>query len=156
MITSIKNYGIAYHLGLIDNSTNPFKGFNELFSTMSESIEYFSKGHSYFHAILLSWTATTGEMRNDQAIVAHKDGNKSHPIVETYSIFGRVKPSVDYHNSIERLIKPAYLATPIHGKVATIICGVHVVNCSLKIHTMLLIMEGTYIIGLKYMVLIKI
>ena len=131
MISRIKTYAIAFSLGIIDNTINPFTDFNDLFTSKKELIAYFNRGHSFFHAVLLSWASTTGEMRNHQAIAAHKDGNKSHPI-ETYSIFGRVHPSVDYHKTIEELIKPAYLATPIHGKVAKIVCGEHVVNCSLK------------------------
>ena len=131
MITRIKTYVIAYKLGMMDILTNPFEGFNKLFVEKKRNIEYFSREHSFFHAVLLSWAATTGEMRNHQAIAAHKDGNKSHAI-ETYSIFGRMKQSVDHNSNIAQLIKPAYLATPIHRKVYKIVCGNHVVNCSLK------------------------
>ena len=64
MITRMKTYAIAYELGMMDISKNPFEGFNNLFSEMKTSIDLFMVEHSYFHAILLSWAATTGEMRN--------------------------------------------------------------------------------------------
>jgi hypothetical protein len=47
---------------------------------------------SFFECVLLEWCCWTGEMRNHQALVAHTDANKSHPL-ETMQAYGRLNPS---------------------------------------------------------------
>ena len=48
---------------------------------------------TYFECVLLEWCCWTGEMRNHQALVAHMDANKSHPL-ETMQVYGRLDPSL--------------------------------------------------------------
>ena len=81
---------------------------------------------------LLSWACTTGEMRNHQAVKAHFDGNKSHP-VETMSLFGRTpvnskQLAVDHVKSMEC----GYLLLPLEGVTIKIQCGYDLLHCSLK------------------------
>ena len=94
--------------------------------------EFIKMGHSELRAKLLSWACSTGEMRNHQAVNAHYDGNKSHP-VETYTLFGRL--SVNLRNMTVGLLhdlEDGYLVLPLEGITLKIECGYDIVHCCLK------------------------
>ena len=94
--------------------------------------EFVRIGKSELQAKLLSWACTTGEMRNHQAVNAHYDGNKSHP-VETYSLFGRL--SVNLRNMSVHLLddlEDGYLILPLDCITLKLECGYDIMHCSLK------------------------
>ena len=90
---------------------------------------------SAFQAFLYDWGVSTGAMHNHEAICAHTDGNKSHPL-ETLTIYPRLPDcGIDgndncYLNS--NGFVPGYLSFPIYGLNLKINCGKDIVHCSLK------------------------
>ena len=59
-----------------------------------ETIDKFHNlGFCYFDAFLLAWGVSTGAMHNHEALCAHTDANKSHP-VETLTLYPRL-PDTD-------------------------------------------------------------
>ena len=93
---------------------------------------FVTMGRTVIESKLLSWACTTGEMRNHQAVKAHVDGNKSHP-VETMSIFGRLpidskRLTADY----VREMKPGFLLLPLEGMTLKMLCGYDLIHCCLK------------------------
>ena len=78
----------------------------------------FGSDRTLWKAILLEWACCTGEMCNHEALAAHKDGNRSHP-VETLTLFGRkkVEDPMDDGCHIVREYKDGVLALPYQHAV---------------------------------------
>ena len=94
--------------------------------------KFLQTGISKLDSKLLSWSCTTGEMRNHQAVKAHFDGNKNHP-VETMTLFGRIP--VNLKNMKVEMLKEfdhGYLLLPLEGVTIKIKCGFDIIHCSLK------------------------
>ena len=103
MITRIKTIVIVKSLGLIDDEENKLKALNNILEDDMATVELFKK-NSLFELMLLAWSCTTGEMRNHEAIKAHRDVNKSHKI-ETLKLFGRVWSGEigSVHNTVKEM-----------------------------------------------------
>ena len=84
---------------------------------------------SHFDLFLLAWGVSTGAMHNHEALCAHTDANKSHP-VETMTIYPRLPDSFTTEEGRKKLI-PAYLTFPLYGFNLKIKCGSQIVHCSL-------------------------
>jgi hypothetical protein len=93
----------------------------------------FGKDCSLWEAILLEWACWTGEMCNHQALAAHKDGNRSHPM-ETLTLFGRkrVEDPTDDACRIVREYKDGMLALPYQHAVLYLEAAVDVWHVGLK------------------------
>ena len=66
--------------------------------------QFHAMNYSYFDAFLLAWGVSSGAMHNHEALCAHTDANKSHP-VETLALYPRL-PDLDdvYKTSKSHLI----------------------------------------------------
>ena len=132
MISRLKAFFILDHERLIPihKSLEGFKNVdgNRL---MMEKI-FVTMGRTNFESKLLSWACSTGEMRNHQAVSAHVDGNKSHP-VETMSVFGRLPiDSKTLKVEYVKEMKAAFLLLPLEGLTLKMLCGYDLVHCCLK------------------------
>lgn len=95
-------------------------------------IDQFRKmNYSYFHSFLLAWGVSTGAMHNHEALCAHKDSNKSHP-VETMTIYPRIPDSKDVLRDRSYNIVPGYLTFPLYGFNLELKCGSEALHCSLR------------------------
>ena len=105
---------------LIGTLIETFSGGN------GDVVEFLSLGHSIFESFLLAWGVGSGVMHNHEAIAAHMDRNKNHPL-ETLTIY----PCMPKDRTIltEGM---GFLAFPLHGFNIKIKCVVDVVHCSLK------------------------
>jgi hypothetical protein len=85
-----------------------------------------------FDMCLLEYAAGTGEMRNHQALSAHKDGNKSH-FLETMTLFGRcrIPPNFSSYCKMAFEMKDGQLALLYDGVVLRFRCGVDVLHMNL-------------------------
>ena len=140
MTKRIESFCVANELRLMnkENRLN-LENLNRIFE--NKKISTFVKAlkqsgcTSILRSCLLEWACTTGEMRNHQALCAHVDGNKSHP-VETLNIFQRLSTTVDVEHKngtkFNDEIVPGYLIFPIDGICIKMIPGQQIVNCSLK------------------------
>ena len=139
MTSRIQSYLIAYHYSLLnDMETNPFLTLEEIFSLSDEYHKemslFMNRGYSKFHASLLVWSTTTGEMRNHQSTAAHLDGNISHEI-ESLSLYSRESNDTSIKKSnLVMSDTDGYLYFPIDGLVIRYKCGEHLIHCNLK-HT---------------------
>ena len=89
-------------------------------------------GKSLLEAKLLSWACSTGEMRNHEAVKAHFDGNKSHP-VETMTVYGRLAVNRrEFKVSEVTTMEKGYLLLPLEGITIQMKCGYDILHCSLK------------------------
>ena len=90
---------------------------------------------SRFEILLLHQACTTGEMRNHQALHAHRDGNKSH-LLESLSLFGRIDEhdvyKVDDLSQVVDNMVDGQLYLPTIGIVLSISCCTISVHCKLK------------------------
>ena len=125
LVQALNNPDLVCHSNIFESLTKSLK-YNEGIREMRKFTD------SDFKALLLKWGCTTGAMHNHEAICAHTDGNKSHP-VETLSIYPRIaydeeevvnQNSNDFHDG--------YLGFPLHGFNIRITCGVDIIHCSLK------------------------
>ena len=133
MVTRIKTIVIVKSLGLLDDGEDNLKALSNILEDDTATVEQFKKlGHSLFESMLLAWSCTTGEMRNHEAIKAHKDGNKSHKI-ETLTLFGRVWPGeIDsVHNTVKQM-KGGALIFPLDGVGVNYRSGRDIIHCNLK------------------------
>ena len=85
-----------------------------------------------WHASLLEWASSTGEMHNYEALRAHKDGNKSNPI-ESYTLHGKTDPSNPLPCSlqVQKMVNGTILF-PTHHCGIGVLCGRNVLHMSLK------------------------
>ena len=89
---------------------------------------------STWEALLLEWASGTGEMKNYEALGAHVDKNKAHPL-ESYTVFGRVgNSSKRTTEETIRNMRPGLLALPHQGIYLKTQCGVDVWHLQLR-HT---------------------
>jgi hypothetical protein len=99
------------------------------------SAEWLSQDPSlgFWEIILLEYGSGTGEMRNHQALCAHKDGNKSH-FLETMTLFGRERlvPQFqgDYEGMVEKM-QEGQLALLYDGVVLSFRCGKDILHMNL-------------------------
>ena len=115
---------------------NPFQTLEQIFSLsdkyLKEMTLFMKRGYSKFHASLLVWSTTTGEMRNHQSTAAHIDGNISHEI-ESLSLYSRESNNTSISKSnLVTCNTDGYLFFPIDGLVIRYKCGVHLIHCNLK------------------------
>lgn len=84
---------------------------------------------SDFECVLLEYACGTGEMRNHQALFAHTDTNRSHP-VESMMVFGKV-PEGDKRESttIVDHMTNGMLIQPYERIVWDLRCGRDVLHC---------------------------
>ena len=88
-------------------------------------------GHSHFEAFLLAWGVSTGSMHNHEALCAHTDANKSHP-VETLSLYPRLPDTDEIYQRKKTDLSPGYLIFPLYGFTIQMLCGYSVLHCSLR------------------------
>jgi hypothetical protein len=108
---------------------------NDLFKSFAAAVVRVIEGNSYwilevqngilsdFECVLLEYACGTGEMRNHQALCAHTDTNRSHP-VESMMIFGKV-PQGDTRESttIVNTMRNGMLIQPFERIVWELRCG---------------------------------
>jgi hypothetical protein len=88
---------------------------------------------SDFECVLLEYACGTGEMRNHQALFAHTDTNRSHP-VESMMVFGKV-PEGDKRESttIVDHMTNGMLIQPYERIVWELRCGRDVLHCRFSV-----------------------
>ena len=97
-----------------------------------KTIEKFRRdGHSHFEAFLLAWGVSSGSMHNHEALCAHTDANKSHP-VETLTLYPRLPDTDAIHKTQKSDLSPGYLIFPLYGFTIQMVCGYSVLHCSLS------------------------
>ena len=135
MISRLRTFVLLHHLNIIPIQTTIFSFLCNNNDRVKMEKKFVRLGNSDFEAKLLAWTCSTGEMRNHQAVNAHYDGNKSHP-VESYTLFGRL--SINLRNmSIGLLneLEDGYLVLPLEGITLKVKCGYDIMHCCLT-HTL--------------------
>ena len=96
-----------------------------------DTIEKFiEKNYTPFDSFLLAWGVSTGAMHNHEALCAHTDANKSHP-VETLTLYPRVADSKGTCQNSNTTIHPGYLTFPLYGFNIEMECGSSILHCSL-------------------------
>ena len=70
-------------------------------------------------------------MHNHEALCAHKDSNKSHP-VETITIYPRLPDFNDILRDRSYNLVPGYLTFPLYGFNLEVKCGSEALHCSLR------------------------
>lgn len=132
MISRLRSFMLLDHIGYhpLENTLFSFLLNTEKRKRMEE--KFITAGCSKFESIMLSWACSSGEMRNHQAVKAHVDGNKSHP-VETYSLLGRI-PINKRPLGVQSLIEctDGYLILPLEGATIRLRCGQDLIHCSMK------------------------
>ena len=124
----------------------------EVLECDKDIIEKFKeKNYTPFDSFLLAWGVSTGAMHNHEALCAHTDANKSHP-VETLTLYPRVadtdetyqKKSLIYILGTSRFL---CMGLTFRLTVVSLSCTVHYVTQFIS-----LIIQGQCLIGPKYMV----
>ena len=132
MISRLRTFVLVHHLNIVPIHSTIFSFLCCSKDRNRMENEFIKIGRSPFESKLLAWACSTGEMRNHQAVNAHYDGNKSHPI-ESYTLFGRL--SVNQRNMSIRVLhdlEEGYLVLPLEGVTLKIKCGYDIMHCSLK------------------------
>ena len=94
MKSRVKALVLVDHLGLVNSSFpgRSMAGLDQAFDRYAINEQCWIEadpGLSPFEMVLLEYACGTGEMRNHQALAAHKDSNKSH-FMESMTLFGRI------------------------------------------------------------------
>lgn len=127
---------LAFLLVLVEkNMEDPIK----LFASFGEAVmrsknnddwKNVDAGLSEFERVLLEYACGTGDMRNHQALFAHKDKNKSHPL-ESMMVFGKVPEEGNSNMSCRSVVKNmtnAMLIQPYERIVWDLRCGLDVLH----------------------------
>ena len=132
MISRLRSFLIIHETEIMSyqNTVLSFLKYDK--DRISMETKFKSIGRSDLEAKLLSWCCSTGEMRNHQAVKAHCDGNKSHPI-ETMTLFGRMPVNVkSMKANVVQSLGEGYLILPLEGLTIKMKCGLDVIHSSLK------------------------
>jgi hypothetical protein len=111
---------------------------NELFKSFGTAVDRIKNGGKKwksedslltdFECVLLEYACGTGEMRNHQALHAHTDRNRSHP-VESMMIFGKVaQEDTRQSTTIVKEMTSGRLIQPYERLVWDIKCGYDVLH----------------------------
>ena len=132
MISRLRSFLVIHHADIITYQDTLLTFLKYDKQRLDMEAKFKNLGISGLDSKLLSWACTTGEMRNHQAVKAHLDGNKSHP-VETMTIFGRLPTNLSEMNvNMLKQVDHGYLLLPLEGVTLKIKCGFDIVHCSLK------------------------
>ena len=132
MISRLRSFLVIHNADILQYHTTVLSFLKSDEQRIEMESQFRNAGVSRLDSRLLSWACTTGEMRNHQAVKAHLDGNKSHP-VETMTIFGRVPTNLTRMNiNILEQVDYGYLLLPLEGVTLKIKCGFDIVHCSLR------------------------
>ena len=96
-----------------------------------KKIDEFHKDHSHFDAFLLAWGVSSGAMHNHEALCAHTDANKSHP-VETLTLYPKMPDSDAVYRTSRSDLTSGYLSFPLYGFNIELECGFSVIHSSLQ------------------------
>ena len=135
MISRLRTFVLLHHLNIVPIQSTIFSFLCYKEDRIKMEKEFIKVGNSHLDAKLLAWACSTGEMRNHQAVHAHFDGNKSHPI-ESYTLFGRL--SLNLRNMTIRVLndlEEGYLILPLEGITLKLKCGYDIMHCCLT-HTL--------------------
>ena len=103
----------------------------EVLEDKKETIEKFKeKNYTPFDSFLLAWGVSTGAMHNHEALCAHTDANKSHPI-ETLTLYPRLADSDEMYKNRISNFHPGYVTFPLYGFNIEMECGSSILHCSL-------------------------
>ena len=104
----------------------------EVLECDKDIIEKFKeKNYTPFDSFLLAWGVSTGAMHNHEALCAHTDANKSHP-VETLTLYPRVPDTDETYQKKKSNLYPGYLTFPLYGFNIQIDSGFTILHCSLR------------------------
>ena len=132
MVSRLRSFVLLHKENVIPIQTSlfGFLKYDDKRIKMEESFLHIGK--TPLEAKLLSWACSTGEMRNHEAVKAHYDGNKNHP-VETMTMFGRLAMNKrKFIVSDVQSMEKGYLLLPLEGLTIELRCGYDILHCSLK------------------------
>ena len=93
--------------------------------------EFHNLGYSHFDAFLLAWGVSSESMHNHEALCAHTDANKSHP-VETLTLYPRLPDSDEIYRKSKSDLINGYLSFPLYGFNIELECGFTAIHSSLR------------------------
>ena len=114
-----------------DVTTTHIEKLKEVLQDEKTIGKFMNDGHSHFEAFLLAWGVSSGSMHNHEALCAHTDANKSHP-VETLTLYPRLPDTDAIYNTQKSDLSPGYLIFPLYGFTIQMVCGHSVLHCSLS------------------------